>query len=191
MKKYKLLLIIGFLIIGCKKDKVNDPIIEEDNYYQSSGNLLILKVSNKLGEAYEYNLASTELINDSLNIQVENNSDGLYQYSYWKYLPNSDTLFWRYSNNYTFSTASIEPEKLLQLESEIVLDTSLFQNIFNQSNIDYASLWSKVSNLEIVKTFRNASPNSKIGISRQVINEFDEELGFGVSKEIFILIFVK
>ena len=191
MKNALIIISIGFFLIGCNKDKVPDPIIEEDNYYQSTGNLLILKIGDEFEEAHEYNLSSTELINDSLNIEVEIYFVGMYQYRYWRYLPNPDTLFWSYSNNYTFMQEPVESAELHETNNEIEIDTTLFQKIPAETNLDYTSIWGKVSSLDIVKTYRDASPNSKIGISRMVINEFNEELGFGVPKEIYILILVK
>jgi hypothetical protein len=54
MKNALIIISIGFFLIGCNKDKVQNPIIEEENYYQSNGNLLILKVGDEFEEAYEY-----------------------------------------------------------------------------------------------------------------------------------------
>lgn len=191
MKNTFLIISFGIVLIGCNKDKVPDAAADENNFYQSAGNLLILKIGDEFEEAHEYNLSSTELINDSLNIEIESYSDGMYQYNYWKYLPNPDTLFWSYSFDFTFYNEPLEPVELLEIDKEIQLDASLFQKILTEINLDYSSIWSKVSRLDIVKTYRDASPNSNIGITRQVINEFDEELGFNVPKEIFILILVK
>jgi hypothetical protein len=155
MKNAFFFISIGIVLIGCNKDKVPDPVIEEDNYYQSTGNLLILKIGNEFEEAHEYNLSSTELINDSLNIEVDSYSDGMYQYNYWKCLPNPDTLSWSYSFDYTFFEEPVKPSELLEMDNEIEIDTSLFQKILTEINLDYSSIWSKVSRLDIVKTYRD------------------------------------
>ena len=105
MKHILLFLLIGFVVYSCKKDKVPTPIVA--NYYQSNGNLLILKVDENLESVYEYNLASTVLYNDSLPLYYETYSDGIYNYTYWKFLPNPDTLLLVESHNSAFFTAQI------------------------------------------------------------------------------------
>jgi hypothetical protein len=189
--KYVLPVILAVLILGCNKDKVPEINNDEASYYQSNGNLLILLIDGDFNRAYEYNLASTELTNDSLRIQVDSESGGLSFKTYWRYLPNPDTLFWQSDNKTTFNEFSIVTSSLEKLSTTVPLDTNLFQKIVIQEDVDYSEIWSEISNLSIVKTYRDALPQSKIGITREIIYELDEDLGFSVPKEVFIVVLVK
>lgn len=106
-------------------------------------------------------------------------------------MPNPDTLFWSSSNDFKFMTNNIEENKLKILNNSITYDSAQFQFLGSQNNTNYSSIWSKVSNLEIVKTYRNSLPNSKIGISRVVINEYNEQLGVSAPVEKYFLFLVK
>lgn len=189
MKHILLFLLIGFVVYSCEKDKVPAPIVAND--YQSNGNLLILKVDENLESVYEYNLASTVLYNDSLPLYYETNSDGIYNYTYWKFLPNPDTLLRLSSLNSAFFTAQINNNELEYLDNSIPFDSSQFQLIGTQNNFIYSSIWSKIAKLDIVKTYRSSNPNSKIGIHRIIINEYDEQLGFSIPNEKYLIYLAK
>ena len=189
MKHILIIFLIGFAILSCKKDKVPAPI--EINYYQSNGNLLILEIDDNLEGVYEYNLASTVLNNDSLPLYFETYSDGINNYSYLKFTPNPDTLFQISSNNFTFYTTIIDKNELEILSNSIPFDYPQFQLIGNQNNMDFTSIWSKISKLDIVKTYRSSNPNSKIGINRIIINEYDEQLGISIPNEKYLIYLVK
>lgn len=189
MKQIILIFLIGFSLLSCKKDKVDEPI--QTNYYQSNGNLLVLKIGENLEGVYEYNLATTVLNNDSLPLYFETYSDGIKNFSYLKFTPNPDTLFQYSSNNFIFNTALVDKNELQNLSVSIPFDSSQFQLIGTLNNFDYSSIWSKISKLEIVKTYRNSNPNSKIGINRIVINEYDEQLGLSIPNEKYLIYLVK
>jgi hypothetical protein len=189
MKHILIFILIGLVISSCKKDKVSVPI--ETNYYQSNGNFLVLKIDEDLECIYEYNLASTVLNNDSLPLYFETYSDGMNNYSYLKFMPNPDTLFWNNWNDYTFLTDKIDKNQLKSLSNSIPFDSSQFQLIGSQINTDYSLIWSKISKLDIVKAYRNSNSNSKIGINRIVIKEFDEELGFSIPHVKHLIYLVK
>lgn len=189
MKLLVILFLLGLISFGCKKDKVPAPIVS--NYYQSNGNLLILKIDDNLEGIYEYNLALTSLNNDSLPLFFETYSDGLNNYSYLKFIPNPDTLFQISSNNFIFYSILIDKNELEILNNSVPFDSAQFQLIGSQNNFDYSTVWSKISKLEIVKTYRTSNPNSKIGIHRIVINEYDEQLGFSIPIEKHLIFLVK
>jgi hypothetical protein len=191
MKRALLLFLIGFIIVGCRKDKVPIPIPDEDNYYHSKGNLLILLIGEKLEGAYEYELNSTQLTNDSLPIIVETVPDVYYDYQYYKFAPNPDTLFWNYSGNFTFMSEQIQGYQLMKHGYSLPLKMEKFQVFGSGNNIDYSKVWAEVSDLAIVRTYRNINPNSKIGISRFSISEFDEAVGFSVPTQKYVLYFAK
>jgi hypothetical protein len=189
MKHIVVIFLIGIISFGCKKDKVPAPL--EANYYQSNGNLLILKIDDNLEGVYEYNLASTVLNNDSLPLHFETFSDGINNYSYLKFTPNPDTLYKISSNNFSFFSALIDKNKLENLSNSIPFNSLQFQIIGNQNNMDFESIWSKISKLDIVKTYRSSNPNSKIGINRIIINDYDEQLGFSFPNEKYLIFLVK
>lgn len=151
---------------------------------------MILKVDQDLESAYEYNLTSNVLNNDSLPIYFETYS-GLYFNNYLKFAPNPDTLFHNSSKNYTFFTPKIDDTELQSLNNSIPFDSTQFQLIESQNNFDYSSIWSKISNLAIVRTYRNSNPTSKIGITRIVIYEHDEQSGVSVPHEKHLIFLVK
>ncbi|MCJ8292680.1 MAG: hypothetical protein HRT58_22525 [Crocinitomicaceae bacterium] len=180
MKLTVIFLIIGFVFVGCKKDKVT-PVISS-SYYQSDGNFLILVLGDTLESVYEYNLPPVQLSNDSLQINYESvpGETGLYNYQYWKIQPNNDTLFWTYSNTFTFMEEQVSSKSLLSLNSSLSFNLNQFQVIGSSLNVNIEDLWSNVSLLDIVKEYRESSPNSKIGISRQVVYIYDDQLNFNV-----------
>ncbi len=185
MKKWLSLFAFGILLTNCKKDKVSTP----ENYYQSKGNLMIFQIGDSLERAYEYNLFSIQLNNGNLPISFysEINND----FHYCKFLPNQDTLFSYSSNDFTFLTDTIENNNLKRLTNSMTADSIQFQIIGNQNNIDIISSWSKISNLEIVNQYRNAYPNSKIGISKIIMNQYSSELGFSIPEKKFLIFLVK
>ncbi len=189
MKPFITILLTGIVSFSCKKDKVPAPI--ETNYYQSNGNLLILKIDDDVEGIYEYNLASTVLNNDSLPLSIETYSDGFMNYYYLKFSPNPDTLYSYTSTNFTFYTSLIDKNELQVLDSPIPFDSALFQQIGSQNNFNYSSIWSKISKLDIVKTYRNSNPTSKIGINRVVVDQYDEELGYSIPTEKYLIFLVK
>ena len=189
MKHSIYLLLIGLVVFSCNKDKV--PPITQTNYYQSNGNLLILKIDDELEGIYEYNLTSIALNNDSLPLYFETYSDGIYEYRYLKFTPNPDTLIQVSSNNFTFFNALIDPDELENLSASLPFDSLQFQTIGNQNNMVFSIIWSKISKLDIVKTYRSSNPTSKIGIHRVIINEYDAQLGFNIPNEKCLIFMVK
>lgn len=189
MRYFTLLLFIGFVVVSCTKDKVPAPMVS--NYYQSQGNLLILKIGTNLEGIYEYNLASTVLNNDSLPLCFSSYTDGINYFNYLKFTPNPDTLLQISANNFTFFTNQIDKINLQYLNSTLPFDAVQFQSLGTQNNINYAQLWSKISNLDLVKTYRNSNPNSKIGINRIVINVYDEQLGISVPNAKYLIFLAK
>jgi hypothetical protein len=189
MKQILLLFLLGFVVLSCKKDKVPPPI--QTNYYNSNGNLLILKIDDELEGVCEYNLTSIALNNDSLPLYFETYSDGIYEYRYLKFTPNPDTLIQISSNNFTFFNALIDPNELENLSASLPFDSLQFQTIGNQNNMVFSTIWSKISKLDIVKTYRSSNPTSKIGIHRVIINEYDAQLGFNIPNEKYLILLVK
>jgi hypothetical protein len=185
MKKWLSLFAFGILLTSCKKDKVPTP----ENYYQSKGNLMIFQIGDSLERAYEYNLFSIQLNNGNLPISIYSEINN--ESHYWKLLPNQDTLFSCSTNDFSFSTNAIENNSLKKLPNSLIVDSSQFQIVGNQNNIDVNDSWSKIANLEIVQQYRNSYPNSKIGISKIIMNQYNLQLGFSIPIEKFIIFLVK
>ncbi len=179
-----LLVLLGLTLSACKK-------AQKTNYYQSNGNVLILKVGENLEAAYEYNLANISLVNDSLPITYHTFSTGTTQQTFLQFTPNPDTLLEISQSNITFHTNPISSENLQQLQNAIAFDSQFFQVIGNSSTINLASIWSKIAKLDIVKSYRNSYPSSKIGVQKFIFNEYDSQLGFSVPNEKFLVFLVK
>lgn len=192
MKFEIILLLLALSFFGCKKDNVeNQP--EVLNYYQSDGNVLIFVIGDTLEGTYEYNLSTIQLMNDSLPISFVSvpDSNSVFNFVYWKFLPNPDTLFWSNSWSHQFKEDKIGNQALFSLNTSLPFDLNQFQLIETSSNPNILELWEMVSHLEIVKSYRDASPTSKIGISRQVLFQYDEALGFNVPQEKYLIILAK
>lgn len=164
--------------MGCKKEKIQEP--SSCNSYVSSGNLLLLVVGETFECAYEYNLVSTPLKNDSLPISINTDQSSMFSASYWQYQPNEDTLFQSSSQQVQFYTSEIDENDLENLDYYMPYDSTQFQKINGNNNSNLSTAWNQISNLEIVKQYRNARPNSKIGIARVPFSEFNEQLGYAV-----------
>lgn len=160
MKNTLLFMFIGFTLLGCKKEEIQHPTSR--SFYQSQGNLLLLQVGETFECAYEYNLVSTELNNDSLPINLEVDLTGMFDYNYWIFSPNSDTLISNSSVGVSFPTNTINENDLESLSFSIPFDSTQFQLIGNKYNSEFEPVWEKVSKLEIVKNYRNSQPNSKL-----------------------------
>lgn len=193
MKLIFILTLSSLTLTGCKKDKVTPTVEEGINYYQSNGNFLMLLVGESFEGAFEYNLATTQLVNDSLSIIYESVPDesSMYNYTYWKFGPNLDTLFWTYSGFFTFTEDIINNNILESLNASIQFDTTQFQSIGSLTNFSYETIWTKVSNLDIVKTYRDLNPNSKIGISKQIMWVYDDQLGFNAPSQKYLVFMAK
>lgn len=191
MRLVKILIVL--FLFSCAKDKVQPVVSEGITSYQSDGNFLILVIGDSLETIYEYDLPAIQLANDSLQISVESvpGGTGLNDTLFWKIEANNDTLFWTYSNNFNFMEEDITSDSLLFLCSTLAFNVNQFQFIHSNSNFETEDLWNKVAALEIIKEYRESSPNSKIGISRQVFFTYDEELGFSVPIEKHLMFLVK
>jgi hypothetical protein len=181
---FALLVITGLVFSCCKKP-------EQTNFYQSNGNVFILQVDEKLEAAYEFNLTNTTLVNDSLPLIYHTVSNGINQNTVLQFTPNLDTLLEISQSNITFFTNPIASENFQQLQNAIAFDSTFFQVIGNATNVDLASIWSKIAKLDIVKTYLNANPSAKIGIQKFIFNEYDPQLGFSVPNEKFLVFLVK
>lgn len=179
-----LLVLLGLTLSACKK-------AQKTNYYQSNGNVLILKVDEKLEAAYEYNLTNTTLVNDSLPITNHIFSNGTTQHTVLQFTPNPETLLEISQSNITFFTNPIASENLQQLNNALAFDSTNFQVLGGSSTMDFTSVWSKIAKLDIVKTYRNFHPTAKIGIQKFIFNEYDPQLGFNVPSEKYLVFLVK
>ncbi|MFT5860889.1 MAG: hypothetical protein ACI865_003005 [Flavobacteriaceae bacterium] len=190
MKLIFTLLLCIPLLFACKKNEVAPSA---PSYYWSSGNFLILVIGDSLEAAYEYNLTSTQLVNDSLPIEIESAAlpTSTYNFDYWKFAPNSDTLFWTNHQIFEWKEARIDAKELWIANTPMLLDTSQFQSVIWPINPDLEILWSEVENLEIVQSYRATNPTSKIGVSRHIIYTYLEEFEFSIPVEKHFLYFAK
>jgi hypothetical protein len=192
--KFELVLSLFVLsLIGCNKDEVKPIEPPVFNNYQSEGNFIIFVIGDSLEFAYEYNLSTIQLNNDSLPISYESVLDGsgMYYYHYWKFQPNTDTLFWSYSGSFEFIEEQVSSNDLLSLNNAVSFDLNQFQLIDSSPNTNIEYIWGNVSQLDIVKTYRESAPNSKIGLSKQIVYVYDPQLGFSIPQSKHLLFLVK
>lgn len=179
MKNTLLFLLIGLTLFSCKKEEVQKPC-NSNNTYQSQGNLLLLGVGETFECAYEYNLASTQLNNDSLPINIETVQGNMFDTTYWKFTPNPNILISNSTNGISFSSNSIDENDLENMSYSLPYDSTQFQLFGNNYNTDSEEIWAQVSKLKIVKSYRDSNPNSKIGIAHIPVFEFNEQLGYKI-----------
>ncbi len=176
-------------LFACQKEE-NMYNCTKSNY-RSQGNLLILKIGDQLEGAYEYNLPSTVLNNDSLPLYFESYPNGTSIYQLLKFAPHPNAILQFSSQIFTFFATEIDPKKLATRYRAKSINLNSFQYIGNTQNIDIESVWAKVSKLSIVHGYLGANPHGPVGIMRIIVNEFDEQLGFGIPKEKQLLFFTK
>lgn len=184
MKQIGLIIILSFIAFSCKKEKV--PTSVQKSFYQSNGNFLVLKVGDELEAAYEYQLSSTSLSNDSLPLNWDSSDagiDGMTMHYFLTFVPNEDTIIQHVNNYFSYNAQLIDTSILEKLTSSIAYNHSDFQVIASSNNVNDATIWSKIANLDIVKTYRTSNPTAKIGIQRIVENVYDPQFGFSVPIE--------
>ncbi len=189
MKNLPILLLLSLLIFSCTKEKV--PTSAIPNEYKSTGNFLILQVGTELDAVYEYQLANTELQQCNLPIYHLTMNDGIENYKAWKFIPNDLVLFEQNMNKLTYNATKIEPNVLGSSNESIPFDSTKIQWIGTPSSADLSEIWSKISALNLVKYYRNAQPNSNIGFYRTLMNVYDQQLGFSIPTEKYLVYLVK
>lgn len=191
MKQILLFMSLGIISFSCTKEKV--PTSIQKSYYQSNGNFLVLQVGDELEEAHEYQLSTTVLSNDSLPLTWNSSVggiDGMEIQSYLKYFPNQDTIVQFVNEQLDFHSPLIDTSLLQKLTVSIPYNPSDFQVITGSNNGNAATIWSKISNLDIVKSYRTSNPIAKIGIQRIVEKVYDPQFGFSVPKEKYLVFLV-
>lgn len=184
MKQIGLIILLSFIAFSCKKEKV--PTSVQKSFYQSNGNFLVLKVGDELEAANEYQLSSTSLSNDSLPLHWDSSDagiDGMTMHYFLTFVPNADTIIQHVNNYFSYNAQLIDTSILEKLTSSIAYNHSDFQVIASSNNVNDATIWSKIANLDIVKTYRTSNPTAKIGIQRIVENVYDPQFGFSVPIE--------
>ena len=181
------LILLGFL--ACQKDENKYPCTNSD--YRSQGNLLILKIGDELESAYEYNLPSTDLNNDSLPLYFESYTSGASSYQLLKFAPHHNALLQFSTQVFTFFAPEIDEKKLATRYAAKSINLNSFQHIGNTQNAGVETLWAKVSKRSIVHGYLGSNPDGPIGIMRIIVNEYDEQVGFGIPKEKYLLFFTK
>jgi hypothetical protein len=135
----------------------------------------------------EFYLSEPSLLNDSLPVHsfVDNpniNSPVIISL----HTTNLDTLFTvpdYNSNEIAYREDFIPRAELEKTTFSMAYPFGLFQ--INHVSLDFSviePLWSECSHYKIVQQYRSANPNSKIGLHRIVLNEYDEEVGFAIPK---------
>lgn len=189
MKLFYLLLLLSIALQSCQKDKNVGEILP--NYYVSNGNLIVLKVSDTLESAFEYNLEEKALQNYSLPLNLQTFSELNGSISYLKLGQNSDTILKISSSGVHFYTPSIPKNKLKVISPPVAFEPANFQAMGNQGQMDLESTWGKIAKLEIVKQYRMANPTAKIGIQKVNLQEINVELEILEMKEKHLIFLVK
>jgi hypothetical protein len=109
MKEIGLIILLSFIAFSCKKEKV--PTTVQKSFYQSNGNFLVLKVGDELEAAYEYQLSSTSLSNDSLPLNWDSSDagiDGMTMHYFLTFDPNEDTIIQHVNNYFSYNAQLID-----------------------------------------------------------------------------------
>jgi|GEM_PF-1625965 len=190
MKQVIIAVAFGCLLLSCKKDKNIVPV--QKSFYESTGNLIVLKIGDSLECAYEYNMSSIALSNDSLPLFYEVDSNYVWPIKFLKFTPNPDTIIRFASDVETkFYTPLIEKNSLKVNTQAISYNESNFQAFDAPIPPELESKWSEVSKLDIVKQYREANPTAKIGIQKVILKEIDLEHHILTSKLKFLIYLVK
>ena len=191
MKQILIWMSLAIIAFSCIKEKV--PTSIQKSYYQSNGNFLVLQVGDELEGAYECQLSTTVLSNDSLPLTWNSSVggiDGMEIQSYLKYFPNQDTIVQFVNEQLDYHSPLIDTSLLQKLTVFIPYNPFDFQVITGSNNGNAATIWSKISNLDIVKSYRTSNPIAKIGIQRIVEKVYDPQYGFSVPKEKYLVFLV-
>ena len=142
MKEIGLIILLSFIAFSCKKEKV--PTTVQKSFYQSNGNFLVLKVGDELEAAYEYQLSSTSLSNDSLPLNWDSSDagiDGMTMHYFLTFDPNEDTIIQHVNNYFSYNAQLIDIWTYLSVVFFCVIsvdrtrrgDSDIFTN-FNKIN---------------------------------------------------------
>jgi len=194
MKQILLLMSVCVITFACTKDKVPPSI--QKSFYQSNGNFLVLKVGTVLEGAYEYQLNTTVLSNDSLPLIWDHSVgsvDGMSGQSILRFFPNQDTIIdYFYQQQFDYHTQLVDTSLLQKLSVSIPYNHADFQILFPSNTVvSDAMIWSKMANLDIVKTYRTSNPTAKIGIQRIIDYEYNPQVGCSLPIEKYLVFFVK
>ncbi len=170
--KYTFYFLAFLFMFSCKKEDLNEEnsfVADPTDYYQSQGNLLVLAITPQ-GEfdfAYEYQIDSIGIVNDSLLIEMTHPTQSSPNEMLSAIvLPGYDTLFYHEPFIYygEFWEDRIAAHEFYQNNVALAYQETQFQNLETGATFDnFQLLWYGVSKLDIVKDYRNSSPNTKIG----------------------------
>ena len=105
--------------------------------------------------------------------------------------PRRSQRYIQHVNNYfSYNAQLIDTSILEKLTTFIAYNHSDFQVIASSNNVNDATIWSKIANLDILKTYRTSNPTAKIGIQRIVENVHDPQFGFSVPIEKYLVFLV-
>lgn len=189
MKNFSILLFLSFLFFSCTKGKIHQK--ETQSFYESHGNMMLLQVGEDLEGIYEYQVESTASQLDSFHLIHVLMNDGNEEYRGWKLASNQPLLYEQHTNHINFYAPKIAVDQLEKSNEHLPLDTTKIQWFSNPNGIESHDIWSKISNLAIVKAYRAQSPTTKIGIKRMVFYTYNPDFGFSVPSEKYLVFLVK
>jgi hypothetical protein len=180
---------LSFLIFSCTKDKIHQK--ETQSFYGSRGNIMLLQVGEDLEGIYEYQMASTACQQDSFQLIHVLMNDGNEEYRGWKLASNQPLLYEQHANQINFYAPKIAVDQLEKTSEHLPLDITKIQWFQAPNGIDPTEIWSKISNLAIVKSYRADNPSTKIGICRIVVYTYNPDFGFSVPSQKHLVFLVK
>lgn len=171
-----------FALLSCKKDKVRNPF---------ENKLIVLQVGNDFEGGVEFDLNQSNNNIDDFDLYYTSISNGLQSTSYFQSSLINDTIFsLGPSNVFKYFTDFNPAENYTFLNENLTHENENFVQLISSKEIQYQEIWSKVANLDIVKQFKHFNPNEKIGISKLVVSEYDELIGFNVPKVKYFIFLV-
>ncbi|KGO78895.1 hypothetical protein Q763_16015 [Flavobacterium beibuense F44-8] len=176
MKKSLLLLFSLALFTACSGDS-NTQSVNDDQQLPTANKVLLLKV-DLLTNAFEGGKELTFPDNGNFTISTDFNPAGDFGDITLIYEEVSETIFagdiiWMGLGQMTFPESINTPEEFTVIQNPVSQpDESQFALVSVDepatspflSDIDYEAIWSSISNLAVVKQYRESNPDAKINL---------------------------
>lgn len=163
---------LPLIFSACKDDQVRNP---------DDKKLLILQVGQEFEGGVEMILPISGQTIETLNPYYTTLEEGLQASVFFQSEVLGDTLFsFNKDRILSYEASFIPKEEFAQSMENEVLSEEDFVQIVSSTEFPLQEIWSKVSDLEVVHTFMSFNQNEKIGITRWIVQEYDESLNTSI-----------
>jgi hypothetical protein len=183
------LLVTSLLFMHCKKQNILEQ--RSSILYSSEGNFLILNISDKLVEAYEFQIEIDPSIKDTIPLFFESVHNSIYIETAAFLNSTNDTLYKSKNFDYSFLGQPIPLNKLGITVNQIPFSSVQPQLYGTVDSSKIQDVWEKVYRLSIVNHYHQEKEARTIGFQRIVQNFYNENLGFSVPEERHLIYLLK